>query len=55
MSTQNLNTQSELTIIIPAKNGQAYFKSATSLTKQDYSKMLSTRVLVADANSPTAL
>src|ERR1700758_3198018 len=56
MNTKSLNTQtntqSELTIIIPAKNEAKLIPNLlTSLTKQDYSKMPSTRVLVADANS----
>jgi glycosyltransferase involved in cell wall biosynthesis len=42
----------ELTIVIPAKNEAKLIpRLLTSLTHQDYSKMLSTRVLVADANS----
>src|SRR6476646_9467522 len=49
MSTTSL---SELTIVIPAKNEAKLIpRLLTSLTKQDYSKMSSTRVLVADANS----
>src|SRR5580704_1527705 len=51
LTTENLNT-SELTVIIPAKNEAKLIPNLlTSLTKQDYSKMPSTRVLVADANS----
>ena len=47
-----MNTRSELTIIIPAKNEAKLIPNLlTSLTKQDYSKLPSTRVLVADANS----
>jgi glycosyltransferase involved in cell wall biosynthesis len=47
-----MSTKSELTIIIPAKNEAKLIPNLlTSLTKQDYSKMPSTRVLVADANS----
>jgi glycosyltransferase involved in cell wall biosynthesis len=47
-----MNTQSELTIVIPAKNEAKLIpRLLTSLTNQDYSKMSSTRVLVADANS----
>jgi len=47
-----MNTMSELTIVIPAKNEAKLIpRLLTSLTKQDYSKMSSTRVLVADANS----
>jgi glycosyltransferase involved in cell wall biosynthesis len=42
----------ELTIVIPAKNEAKLIpRLLTSLTSQDYSKMSSTRVLVADANS----
>jgi glycosyltransferase involved in cell wall biosynthesis len=42
----------ELTIVIPAKNEAKLIpRLLTSLTNQDYSKMSSTRVLVADANS----
>jgi glycosyltransferase involved in cell wall biosynthesis len=41
-----------LTIVIPAKNEEKLIpRLLTSLTSQDYSKMSSTRVLVADANS----
>jgi glycosyltransferase involved in cell wall biosynthesis len=47
-----MNTSSELTIVIPAKNEAKLLPNLlTSLTKQDYLKMPSTRVLVADANS----
>jgi glycosyltransferase involved in cell wall biosynthesis len=47
-----MNTLNELTIVIPAKNEATLIpRLLTSLTKQDYSKMSSTRVLVADANS----
>jgi glycosyltransferase involved in cell wall biosynthesis len=47
-----MNTQSELTIVIPAKNEAKLIpKLLNSLAKQDYPKMPSTRVLVADANS----
>jgi glycosyltransferase involved in cell wall biosynthesis len=47
-----MNTKSELTIVIPAKNEAKLIpRLLTSLTMQDYSKMSSTRVLVADANS----
>ena len=47
-----MNTKSELTIVIPAKNEAKLIpRLLTSLTIQDYSKMSSTRVLVADANS----
>ena len=53
MNSTNLgSTNSELTIVIPAKNEAKLIPQLlTSLTKQDYSKMSSTRVLVADANS----
>src|SRR5437773_523312 len=52
MHTMSLNSASELTIVIPAKNEAKLIpRLLTSLTKQDYSKMSSTRVLVADANS----
>jgi glycosyltransferase involved in cell wall biosynthesis len=47
-----MNTANELTIVIPAKNEAKLIpRLLTSLTMQDYSKMSSTRVLVADANS----
>jgi len=47
-----MNTPNELTIVIPAKNEAKLIpRLLTSLTNQDYSKMSSTRVLVADANS----
>ena len=47
-----MNTKNELTIVIPAKNEAKLIpRLLTSLTSQDYSKMPSTRVLVADANS----
>jgi glycosyltransferase involved in cell wall biosynthesis len=43
---------SELTIVIPAKNEAKLIpRLLTSLMNQDYSKMSSTKVLVADANS----
>ena len=43
---------SELTIVIPAKNEVKLIpRLLTSLMNQDYSRMSSTRVLVADANS----
>ena len=46
------NATSELTIVIPAKNEAKLIpRLLTSLMNQDYSKMSSTRVLVADANS----
>ncbi len=47
-----MTTTNELTIVIPAKNEAKLIpRLLTSLTNQDYSKMSSTRVLVADANS----
>jgi glycosyltransferase involved in cell wall biosynthesis len=47
-----MSTPSELTIVIPAKNEAKLIpRLLTSLMNQDYSKMPSTRVLVADANS----
>src|SRR6202041_2934248 len=47
-----MNTMSELTIVIPAKNEAKLIpRLLTSLMNQDYSKISSTRVLVADANS----
>lgn len=47
-----MTTTSELTIVIPAKNEARLIPNLlTSLTMQDYPKMPSTRVLVADANS----
>src|SRR6202049_2085593 len=47
-----MNTGTELTIVIPAKNEAKLIpRLLTSLTKQDYSKMSSTKVLVADAHS----
>ncbi len=47
-----MNPANELTIVIPAKNEAKLIpRLLTSLTNQDYSKMSSTRVLVADANS----
>src|SRR5215831_8568995 len=52
MTMTNKNSASELTIVIPAKNESKLIpRLLTSLTTQDYSKMSSTRVLVADANS----
>jgi glycosyltransferase involved in cell wall biosynthesis len=46
------NISSDLTIVIPAKNEARLIPSLlSSLVRQDYSKMASTRVLVADANS----
>ena len=50
--TNATSTRSELTIVIPAKNEAKLIpRLLTSLMNQDYSKMSSTRVLVADANS----
>ena len=47
-----MNTPSELTIVIPAKNEAKLIPNLLrSLATQDYSKMSNTRVLVADANS----
>src|SRR5882724_9910481 len=47
-----MTTANELTIVIPAKNEEKLIpRLLTSLTKQDYSRMSSTKVLVADANS----
>src|SRR5438067_11434986 len=52
MNMTSGNLASELTIVIPAKNEAKLIpRLLTSLTNQDYSKMSSTRVLVADANS----
>src|ERR1700728_2470701 len=52
MNTTSTTTTSELTIVIPAKNEAKLIpRLLTSLTNQDYSKMSSTRVLVADAHS----
>src|SRR5258708_25584266 len=52
MNTKSTNLASELTIVIPAKNEAKLIpRLLTSLTTQDYSKMSSTRVLVADAHS----
>ena len=52
MTFMNTNPNSELTIVIPAKNEAMLIpRLLISLTNQDYSKMSSTRVLVADANS----
>ena len=46
------SSTSELTIVIPAKNEAKLIpRLLTSLMNQDYSKISSTRVLVADANS----
>jgi glycosyltransferase involved in cell wall biosynthesis len=47
-----MTTTSELTIVIPAKNEAKLIPNLLqSLATQDYSKMSSTKVLVADANS----
>src|SRR6201982_1830782 len=47
-----MNNLKQLTIVIPANNEAMLIpRLLTSLTNQDYSKMSSTRVLVADANS----
>src|SRR6202046_4485949 len=52
MTMTSTNTASELTIVIPAKNEAKLIpRLLTALTMQDYAKMSSTRVLVADANS----
>jgi len=52
MSSISTNTTSELTIVIPAKNEANLIpRLLTSLMNQDYSRMSSTKVLVADANS----
>src|SRR5277367_7166413 len=52
MNSTNMHTPRELTIVIPAKNEAKLIPNLlTSLMKQDYSKMSSTKVLVADANS----
>src|SRR5215467_6325173 len=53
MNSTSLGSKNgELTIVIPAKNEAKLIPwLLTSLTMQDYSKMSSTRVLVADANS----
>src|SRR5512135_2189697 len=51
-SMSSTNSKCELTIVIPAKNESKLIpRLLTSLMTQDYSKMSSTRVLVADANS----
>src|SRR5437899_6439862 len=48
----SMNTPSELTIVIPAKNeGKLIPPLVTSLLNQDYQKMWNTKVLVADASS----
>ena len=47
-----MTTNHELTIVIPAKNEATMIpRLLNSLMQQDYSKISSTRVLVADANS----
>lgn len=52
MTTTNPNMGGELTIVVPAKNEVKLIpRLLTSLMNQDYPKMSSTRVLVADANS----
>jgi len=52
MTTTSTNPANELTIVIPAKNEVKLIpRLLTSLMNQDYSRMSSTRVLVADANS----
>src|SRR5580693_6950293 len=52
MTSTSMNTTNDLTIVIPAKNEAKLIpRLLRSLTNQDYAKMSSTRVLVADANS----
>jgi glycosyltransferase involved in cell wall biosynthesis len=52
MTLPSTSTAGALTIVIPAKNEAKLIPNLlTSLMNQDYSKMPSTRVLVADANS----
>src|ERR1700689_5979215 len=52
MTMTTMNTAIQLTSVIPAKNEAKLIpRLLTSLTNQDYTKMSSTRVLVADANS----
>ena len=47
-----MNTKSELTIVIPAKNEAKLIPQLlTSLLHQDYSEMSSTKISIADANS----
>jgi len=47
-----MNTKSELTIVIPAKNEAKLMpRLLTSLAEQDYPAMLRTKVFIADANS----
>jgi glycosyltransferase involved in cell wall biosynthesis len=49
---KSMNTSSDVTIVVPAKNEARLIpKLLDSLARQDYSKMASTRVLVADARS----
>ena len=46
-----MNTMSELTIVVPAKNeAQLIWNLLTSLTLEDYEAMSSTKVYLADAN-----
>src|SRR5438034_11849622 len=48
----SMNTPSELTIVIPAKNEAKLIpRLLTSLLNQDYQKMRNTKVLLADASS----
>src|ERR1700690_2178456 len=52
LTNMNSTSTSEPTIVIPAKNEAKLIpRLLTSLMNQDYSKMPSTRVLVADAHS----
>jgi len=52
MSSTETTTANHLTIVIPAKNEAKLIpRLLTSLMNQDYPKMSSTRLLVADANS----
>src|SRR5690348_3953032 len=52
MTTTNTNPENELTIVIPAKNEVKLIpRLLISLMNQDYARMSSTRVLVADARS----
>ena len=52
MTTTSTNPANELTIVIPAKNEVKLIpRLLTSLMNQDYSRMSSTSVLVADADS----
>ena len=53
MNSMSMNTTSELTIVIPAKNEAKLIpRLLTSLTNQDYSKMSSTKVLVLMPTRP---